>query len=148
MKKLMIATVAAITGLAPVMAPGAMALTPRGDYDRYDRGDRDQRGDRREMRRGQRDNGFWYNGRFYRGEPTRAQRLGRDFRYDRRDWRRGDRLSAYDRTHYVRVSDYRRHRLSAPPRGYEWRRSHTGEYILAAVATGIILSVILNAANN
>jgi hypothetical protein len=40
--------------------------------------------------------------------------------------------------------DYRAHHLRAPPRGYEWREVN-GQYVLAAVATGVILSIILNA---
>jgi hypothetical protein len=40
--------------------------------------------------------------------------------------------------------DYRAHNLRAPPRGYEWREVN-GQYILAAVATGVIMSIILNA---
>jgi Ni/Co efflux regulator RcnB len=139
-----------------------------GDYERHDRGDRgdNRRGDRDDHRRGDRDdhrrgdrddrgrdfrrdngrhNGFWYNGRFYRGEPTRVQRYGREFRYGYRQWRRGERLGVYERAHYRRVADHRAYRLAPPPRGYEWRRSDTGELILAAVATGVILSVILNA---
>ena len=39
--------------------------------------------------------------------------------------------------------DYRRYHLRQPPRGYEWRRSND-RYVLAAVATGVIMSVILN----
>jgi Ni/Co efflux regulator RcnB len=38
--------------------------------------------------------------------------------------------------------DYRAHHLNAPPRGYEWRQSN-GQYVLAAVATGAIASIIL-----
>jgi Ni/Co efflux regulator RcnB len=45
------------------------------------------------------------------------------------DWRRGEQV------------DYRAHHLKAPPRGYEWR-SVDGNYVLAAVATGVIASVI------
>jgi Ni/Co efflux regulator RcnB len=157
MKKLMIATVAAATALSPVLTSTALAYP--GEYERHDRGDwGDRRGDRDDYRRGDRDdrgrdfrrdngrhNGFWYNGRFYRGEPSRAQRSGRDFRYGYRQWRRGERLGVYERAHYRRVADYRAYRLAPPPRGYEYRRSDTGEFILAAVATGVILSIILNA---
>ena len=39
--------------------------------------------------------------------------------------------------------DYRQHHLRRPPHGYEWRQSN-GQYILAAVATGAILSAILS----
>ena len=39
--------------------------------------------------------------------------------------------------------NYREHHLRRPPHGYEWRESN-GQYILAAVATGLIASVIIN----
>ena len=45
------------------------------------------------------------------------------------DWNRGDQV------------DYRQAHLHAPPRGYEWRRVD-GNYVEAAVATGVIASVI------
>lgn len=146
MKKIVIATLATLTALSPALAPIAAADPPR-QHDRQDyRQDRrEDRQDRREVRRNTRDNGYFYNGRFYRGEPTRAQTHGRDFRYGYQQWRRGERLNAYERAHYYRVANYRAYHLNAPPRGYEWRRSNSGEYILAAVATGVILSVILNA---
>jgi Ni/Co efflux regulator RcnB len=38
--------------------------------------------------------------------------------------------------------DYRQHHLRRPPHGYEWRQSN-GQYILAAVATGVIISAIV-----
>lgn len=49
---------------------------------------------------------------------------------DKKDWARG---------HQV---DYRHYHLRRPPRGYEWREID-GNYVLAAVATGIIASVIV-----
>ena len=39
--------------------------------------------------------------------------------------------------------DYREHHLRRPPYGYEWRESN-GQYVLAAVATGAIMSIILS----
>lgn len=60
-----------------------------------------------------------------------------------RDLYRGGRLPSYYRTpHYV-VNDWRSHRLSAPPRGYHWVQTG-GDYVLAAIATGVILQVLLN----
>jgi Ni/Co efflux regulator RcnB len=48
------------------------------------------------------------------------------------DWRNG------------RVIDYRTHRnLRAPPPGYEWREVN-GQFVLAAVATGLIASIIMS----
>jgi Ni/Co efflux regulator RcnB len=46
------------------------------------------------------------------------------------DWKRGEQV------------DYREHHLRAPPHGYEWRMVD-GNYVLAAVATGVISSVIV-----
>lgn len=45
------------------------------------------------------------------------------------DWKRGEQV------------DYKAHHLRAPPRGYEWREVD-GNYVLAAVATGVISSVV------
>jgi len=59
----------------------------------------------------------------------------------RSDWRRGGHIARADWNRGRRV-DYRSHRLSAPPRGYEWRQVDNN-YVLAAVATGVIASIIL-----
>jgi Ni/Co efflux regulator RcnB len=45
------------------------------------------------------------------------------------DWKRGEHV------------DYKERHLRAPPHGYEWRQVD-GNYVLAAVATGVIASVI------
>jgi Ni/Co efflux regulator RcnB len=45
------------------------------------------------------------------------------------DWKRGEHV------------DYKEHHLRAPPHGYEWRVVD-GNYVLAAVATGVIASVV------
>jgi Ni/Co efflux regulator RcnB len=56
---------------------------------------------------------------------------------------RGGRLPAEYRDHRYVVSDWRGHHLSAPPRGYQWVQ--TGDdFVLAAIATGVIASVLLN----
>ncbi|HEX5264757.1 MAG TPA: RcnB family protein [Phenylobacterium sp.] len=39
--------------------------------------------------------------------------------------------------------DWHSHHLRRPPRGYEWREVD-GNFVLGAVATGIIASVIAN----
>lgn len=46
------------------------------------------------------------------------------------DWDRGERV------------DYRQYHLHRPPHGYEWRVVD-GNYVLAAVATGVIASVVI-----
>lgn len=47
----------------------------------------------------------------------------------------------YRSSRYV-VSDWRRYRLNPPPRGYQYIRSDNGDFLLAAVATGAIMSII------
>jgi Ni/Co efflux regulator RcnB len=87
-----------------------------GRYDRNDRNDRDGRFDRNDRGDG------YYNAQHYR----RGERLHQEYRSDR----------------YV-VSDWRERRLSAPPRGHHWVRAGN-DYVLAAIATGIIAQVLLN----
>lgn len=58
-------------------------------------------------------------------------------------WHRGDRIR-YDNRRFHEV-DYRAYRYNAPPRGYHYvRDNNTGEILLAAIATGVIASIILN----
>ncbi len=55
---------------------------------------------------------------------------------------RGGRLpSQYNHYHYV-VEDWRGHHLTAPPAGYHWVQTGA-DYVLVAVATGIIAQVLL-----
>jgi Ni/Co efflux regulator RcnB len=56
-------------------------------------------------------------------------------------WNNGDRMGYNDWNSAQRI-DYRQHNLRRPPNGYEWRESN-GQYILAAVATGLVASIIL-----
>jgi Ni/Co efflux regulator RcnB len=67
-------------------------------------------------------------------EPGRYVHHGdwkKGYHMDHRDWDRGAKL------------DWRSHHLRQPPRGYEWREVD-GNYVLAAVATGVIASLIAN----
>jgi hypothetical protein len=83
----------------------------------------------------------------YRGGDTNRY----DQRYDQRDnrgaqrWQRGQRLDSRYRSRDRVVSDYQRYRLRAPPRGYNYYRTDTGDIVLALIATGIISSVIAGA---
>jgi len=158
-------------GLATLaLALGVAFATPaeaRNDHRRgHDRGHSSQewrrgndrradhrRDDRHDRRQGYRDD------RRHRGNDRRDDR-----RYDRRDvrvvyappprvvvhhrgpppWARGRhyRHAGYAPT-YV-VNHYGPYGLRAPPRGYHWRRSDTGDFLLVAIATGIIADVIMN----
>jgi Ni/Co efflux regulator RcnB len=58
-------------------------------------------------------------------------------------WHRGDRVSDDYRGSRYEVRDWRGHHLSEPPRGYHWVQVD-GDFVLAAVATGVIADVLLN----
>jgi Ni/Co efflux regulator RcnB len=57
-------------------------------------------------------------------------------------WNRGEHMG-YDDWSNAQAVDYRHHHIRRPPRGYEWRESD-GQFILAAVATGVVASIILD----
>lgn len=75
---------------------------------------------------------------------------GRDERHDEHhdnhayvrhdEWRKGYHMRHEDWDRGERV-DYRTYHLRRPPRGYEWRQVD-GNFVLAAVATGVIASVL------
>lgn len=74
-----------------------------------------------------------------RGDPHRGERgAGPDHRYFR-----GDRLPAEYRSRTYVVEDWRGHHLNAPPRGYHWVQTG-GDYVLVAIATGVILQLMLS----
>jgi Ni/Co efflux regulator RcnB len=75
------------------------------------------------------------------GQVQQHQGWGRDYQGSHQ-WRRGQRIG-YNDWNGAQPIDYRAHHLRNPPRGYEWRQSN-GQYILAAVATGVIASIILS----
>lgn len=162
MKRFMLATAALLTVAGPLAATAAYADPPqrhdsRGNDNGYrdnDRNDRSDRNDRRDNRRdndrgrverwdGSRHNGYTYNGRWNYGAPPAAY-VGRPgFQPGYQAWRRGDRLPGYYQSRY-RTVDWRRAHYRAPPRGYQYVRGDRGETLLVGIATGVILSVILN----
>lgn len=81
--------------------------------------------------------------RSHRGGPAyRGNGHYKVVRHDRHrghHWQRGHR---YDRPIYV-VRDYRHYRLRQPPRGYGWVRGSNNDYLLVALATGIIMDIAL-----
>ncbi len=154
MKRFRIALVAAATMIAPLTATAAYADPPgrhqTQDHDRNDRGDRNARNDRNDRQHAQRErfdtsrhNGYYANGRYYQGRPSAAIQQRSDFRPAWQNWRRGERLPTEYRNRYRQV-DYRREHLRAPPRGAHYVRDDRGNTILVAVATGVILSVLLS----
>ncbi len=60
---------------------------------------------------------------------------------EHKEWRKGAKIS-HDDWARGEVVDYRTYHLRKPPSGYEWREVD-GNYVLAAVATGLIASAIV-----
>ncbi|GAB3648371.1 RcnB family protein [Ramlibacter alkalitolerans] len=85
---------------------------------------RELRHDRRELRQERREARYYYNAR------------GPEFR-------RGGHLPHELRDRHYVVSDWRGHRLAAPPRGYQWVQVGS-DYVLVAIATGLIANLILS----
>jgi Ni/Co efflux regulator RcnB len=89
------------------------------------------------------------NDRRYDDRRDRFDQHGREWRRDDRgagpdhDWYRGSRLPREYRSRQYVVDDWRGHRLNPPPRGYEWVQAG-GDYLLVAIATGVIASILLN----
>jgi len=153
-----LATLALALGVAFV-APAEARDNDRRGHDRGYSGHewrRDRRSDRRDHREDRRAD---------HRHDRRHDRRG-DRRYDRRDtrvvyvprpvvvhhpsayrgpppWARGRHYghAGYAPT-YV-VNDYGYYGLRQPPRGYHWRRSDTGDFLMVAIATGIIADIIL-----
>ncbi len=126
----------------------------RGEWrdrdDRHDRHDRHDRGRHdRDRRRGRVVYVPGWRQPAYRAPPPRVyyqKRRPPAYGYYRGHphWTRGARY--YDRGYgptYV-VSDYRYYGLRPPPYGYRWRRDDRGDFLLVAIATGIIVDLVLN----
>lgn len=60
------------------------------------------------------------------------------------DWHKGERLPTEYRDRNYAVDNWHEHGLQAPPRGYQWVGVN-GDYVLAAIATGVIANVLLSA---
>lgn len=100
----------------------------RGDRDdrRYDRGD--YRGD--------------YRG--YRPVNAPPSRVVYQTAPPPHGWARGQRYYDYYSGPIYVVHDYPQYRLRQPPYGYHWVRDDRGDFLLVAIATGIIADLILH----
>lgn len=140
MKPLMIGALS----LALVAPSVAEAQSWRGDRDRdgrYERWERraDQnRWDGRGYTRRERERDWR---RYQRDQARDWRRDRREYRREMRRWHRGAVIPYdYRRSWYVR--DYHRYGWAPPPRGYGYYRTDTGDIVLAAIATGVILSLL------
>lgn len=128
---------------------GFSALAFGADHGRRERNDRaperqERRQDFQDQRR-ERQQDFRDN-RHERREDFRDERRNdrQHFYYNARgpEFRRGGPIPyEYRRAPYVLV-DYRAHHLAPPPRGHHWVQVGP-DYVLVAIATGLIVSIIL-----
>lgn len=59
-------------------------------------------------------------------------------------YKKGGAVPADYRGNQYVVSDWHSRNLSAPPRGYNWVRSDNGDFLLVAITTGVITSIMLS----
>jgi Ni/Co efflux regulator RcnB len=109
-----------------------------GRYEHNDRrGDRNRHDDRRY------DNRDRYNGdRRYARDQRQDYRYG-GYRQDQRRYYRGGTLPYQYRSNWY-IRDYNRYGYAPPPRGYGYYRTDTGDIVVAALATGLIISLLNN----
>jgi Ni/Co efflux regulator RcnB len=141
---------ALVTALLSASAPGFAQDRYHGDRDRNgysqrddrndrnDRNDRYDRNDRSDRRDGYQARGGGRYGNEGWGEERRWDGAGPDHSF-----RRGDQLPGRYRNHQYVVNNYREHHLRPPPRGYHWVQTGS-DYVLAAIATGVIADLIIN----
>jgi Ni/Co efflux regulator RcnB len=152
---------AVLTAIAAISLSTAGFAVAQGYHDHRERYEQHaQRGDQQDRRDGaarQSDRGDYSRRQYDRRDYGGRQYDRRDARgranYDaRRDGRgagpnrafyRGDRLPPQYRQRGYVVENWRGHNLSAPPRGYHWVQTGA-DYVLVAIATGIILQLMLN----
>ncbi|RYG14418.1 MAG: hypothetical protein EON92_02215 [Burkholderiales bacterium] len=131
---------------------GFSSLSQAQDHDR--RGpSRDQRFEQPQQR-GDNDRGFNRGNGFDRRADNRGFDRRNDQRVARQDHRRFDRQDQrFHRGGYVPqefrerqyvVSDWQQRRYAPPPRGYQYVQGGGSDVVLAAIATGLIASIILS----
>lgn len=114
--------------IALSIAASGSALAQRGN-DNHDRNDRNDHGQQHDND-GRRD-----DARKFKRDDSRGGG-------PRHDLRRGQRLSQEYRDNRYVVSDWKARHLNAPPRGQHWVRAGN-DYVLAAIATGVITQILL-----
>ena len=128
MKRLLLAA----TSVA-VLLSGSLASAQ--DYNHDDH--RDNRDSQQQAPRDDRQGGG------YRGQDQQQRYGANGGQQGGHHWNRGDRLDGQYRTSDYRV-DYQGRGWRRPPRGYDYYRTDNGDIALAAIATGVIASVIAN----
>lgn len=125
--------IAGAVAMAALTAVPAAASAQQWRYDR-DRDGRYERWERRDDRQDRRD---------YRRWERQQDRWERQQRREYRRWARGQSIPyEYRRSWYI--NDYQRYGYRAPPRGYGYYRTDSGDVVMAQLATGLIISLLSN----
>jgi Ni/Co efflux regulator RcnB len=123
------------TLMAMTLSLGGLSFAQGGGY----------RDDHRDNRR----NDFNQDRGQYHGHQERSNNDGRPDRPSQweggsaRQFHRGQRLAPQYRQRVYVVNDWRSHNLRSPPRGHHWVQIG-GDYVLVAIATGVIVELLLN----
>jgi Ni/Co efflux regulator RcnB len=115
--------------LAMTIAASGSAMAQRGN-DHNDRNDRNDHGQQHD------NDGRNDDARKFKRDNSRGGGPNHDLR-------RGQKLNQEYRDNRYVVSDWKNRHLSAPPRGQHWVRAGN-DYVLAAVATGVITQILLS----
>jgi len=127
-----------------LLAAAVLAITLSAGADAQGRDDRGDRGERGRDQKSERQDNRVQDRKNYRRNDAEF----RNPRYEGRgggpnhDYYRGGRLPNEYRSRQYVVDDWRGHNLRAPPRGYHWVQSGA-DYALVAIATGVILDLML-----
>lgn len=110
----------------------AVASPAPQDYQNHDyRSDQHDRNDHRDNRD-------------HRDHDDRNRSYVAHDRGHREGWyRRGGHVPPQYRDNRYVVTDWRARHLRQPPRGYHWVRSDNGDFLLVAIASGVIASILL-----
>ncbi|MFL6711186.1 MAG: RcnB family protein [Massilia sp.] len=136
----------ASANIAMSLAASGSAFAQRGDRDHNDRNDRQEYGQQRDNDRHDNDRNNYQRGNSENHRNDYGQKFHRDDMRGggpRHDLRRGQRLSPEYRDNRYVVNDWRARHLAPPPRGHHWVRAGN-DYVLAAIATGVIAQVFLS----
>ncbi|MBB3214810.1 Ni/Co efflux regulator RcnB [Herbaspirillum sp. Sphag1AN] len=113
--------------LAIAVSASAIPVVHAQDYDRRD----DRRDERHDDRHNDRRDAMAH-------EDHREHERGFGPEHG---FHRGDRLPPEYWSHHYVVDNWREHRLSPPPRGYQWVQNGA-DYALVAIGTGVIMQLI------
>ncbi len=127
-------------GMAIALMSASVVQAAPGDHDDRGQGQQHQQQQRKQPQGNQQGN---HQGQKQHANQGHGQSRAARHSNGPRNWKRGDHVSrAYYSDKRYWVSDWKAHHLSRPPEGHRWLKVD-GRYVLTAVATGVITSIIL-----